>query len=140
MANRTRYNYNRIGGSTSVTSSSPSLNHSELQDTQHMPPHSSDFQQISEESQVNVYNSEGITNILTPENLINENLKALIQLPENCPKGSKLARQKLLDTRINVKKVFLNFVFHLVKKVLGNKLISVYYYRTHICTALLYYL
>ena len=118
MANRRTYNYNRIGGSTSVTSSSQSLNYSEFQDTQHVPPNSSDFQQISEESQVNIYNSEGIETPFSRENIINENPKTLIELPENCPKGSKLARQKLLDTRINVKKVFLSFVFNLLKKYL----------------------
>ena len=108
MANRTRYNYNRIGGSTSVKSSSQSFIYSDYQDnTQHVPPHSSEFPQIIEESKVKHCNLERVEPTFNQVTVINENPENSVELPENCRKGSRIARQQLKNSRINVKKVFI---------------------------------
>jgi hypothetical protein len=108
MANRTGYNYNRIGGSTSVKSSSQSFVYSDYQDnTQHVPSHSSQFPQIIEEAKVKHCNSERVEPTFNRGPVIDENTENSVELPQNCRKGSRIARQQLINSRINVKKVFI---------------------------------
>ena len=108
MANSRRYNCNRIGGSTSVKSSSQSFVYSDYQDnTQHVPPHSSEFSQIFEESKLKHCNLERVESTLNRGTGIDENTEISAEKPENCRKGSRLARQQLINSRINVKKVFI---------------------------------
>jgi hypothetical protein len=108
MANRRGYNYNRIGGSTSVKSSSQSFVYSDYQDnTQHVPPHSSQFPQIIEESKVKHCNLERVEPTFNRGTVIDENTENSVELPQNFHKGSRIARQQLINSRINVKKVFI---------------------------------
>ena len=108
MANSRRYNCNRIGGSTSEKSSAQRFVYSDYQDnTQHVPPHSSEFSQIFEESKLKHCNLERIGSTLNRGTGIDENTENSVEKPENGRKGSRLARQQLINSRINVKKVFI---------------------------------
>ena len=120
MANR-GYNLNQIGGSTPVKTSVQGYIYSEYQQTQHVPP-PADYQQIPLGSNVQDGNLDRVNHI--------ENRSAIVQkAPENHPIGaskdsikvSKLARQHLLNARINVRKVYtLRFVIIWTTKIILN--------------------
>ena len=105
MANE-KYTFNQIGGSTSVKSSAQSYLYSDYQSTKHGD--STPFlETTNEESNAKRDNIERVGVVENKDHIVDDYLRKPANVPkDSSTKGSRLARQHLLNERINVKKVY----------------------------------
>ena len=106
MANRAEHNHKEIGGSTSEKSSPDSFIHLNYQETHHVSS-SSHFAKSSVETNSNTTRSENSDLADNEATLLSRNKRYSnrnISKP-NSDDRSRSARQHLLDSRINVRKV-----------------------------------
>ena len=104
MANRNYISTQNFGGSTSVKSSDQSTSYSDNQNKQHVRTSLNFPSSVS--SEPNVYDDTSILTTQSQDKTIIEELK-IKRSKDSELNGSRITRQQLLNSRINVKKVTL---------------------------------
>ena len=99
MANR-QYTSNQFGGSTSVKSSDQNISYSNYPDTQHVL----DFPPQPHSTKLKVADDTTIVSTNDQDKHISKDLR-IKRSKDSSLNGSRITRQQLLNTRINVKKV-----------------------------------
>ena len=103
MANR-KYNSNQFGGSTSVKSPDQNISYSNYPETQHVL----DFPPPPQSTKLKVVNDTSIVSTNHKDKRISEDPRIKRSKGSEL-NGSRITRQQLLNSRINVKKVRLLF-------------------------------